>query len=165
MNPLQEKRNNIMKRLMIIVGLLSGLMISAMAEKVDRAFTPDPADFAFILVHHYGGEDQALNQQEVNLVLNFLQAHLPEQTSQTSMTNRMSREVNARNAAIGDMTEERFNLREKHPGEYLAKFMAKYDTNKNGVITRKELTPAMSKLMGVSVNERKWAKRAIAKKK
>lgn len=153
-----------MKRLMIIIGLLLGLMLSAMADKANRTFTKDPAEFAFVLVNHFGGEDNALNQKEVEKMLDLLQANLPERTTMTSMTIRMIREKNARNSARGDMSEERFNLREKHPGEYLDTFIVRYDTNQDGVLSRKELTPAMSKLMGIPLEKKNWAKRAVAKK-
>lgn len=125
---------------------------------------PNAAEFAYRLVTVFGGQDKVLNEIEVLNVVRFLQEHLPETTAPGGLTGRMQSENNFRNTARGDMTEERWALRQCSPEEYVPRFIKKYDLDKDNAISRQELTPAMIKIIGLPSSSRDWGKRAIAKR-
>ena len=100
-----------MKKTIIIISLLIGIASSAIAAK-ETADKPVQVEFATKLVSVFGGQDKALSETELTRVLAFLQESLPEQVAPSSLTARLSREYNVNSAARGDMSDERFALRE-----------------------------------------------------
>ena len=154
-----------MKNAIITISILFGLTASVLAatKTVNNPVTPNPAEFAYKLVVVFGGDDHVLDEAEMTNVLAFLQAHLPEQTTPGRLSDRMNRNNNFGNTPRGDMTEERHALREYNPEEYVGKFIQKYDNNGDSTLTRLELTPAMTKIIGLPSPNKKWGKRAIAK--
>ena len=134
-------------------------------KKENAPVTPDPEEFAVRLVVVFGGEDSVLNEEETTTVLRFLQAHLPEQTGPTGLSNRLSRESNVHNASRNDMTDERHALREYAPEQYVTTFLKKYDRNKDGVLEWHELTKAIAKVTGVPERSKDWKKHTTVDRK
>jgi hypothetical protein len=152
------------KKVLITLSIIFGLAVGGFAadKKVKAPITPNPTEFAHLLVKAYGGDDLALDELEMIKVLVFLKAHLPEQTTPTTMSTRLIREKNVRGAARGDLTEERFALREYPADAYAGKFIEKYDRNGDNILSRMELTDGMANIMGMPKAKKVWKKRIIA---
>ena len=131
----------------IIISLLIATIATALTA-VETVETPVQFEFADKLVSVFGGSDNILSKAETIRVLEFLQADLPEQTSVTAMANRLSRHNNVQNAARGDLTEERFSIREIAPELYVVEFIQKYDVNADKYVTKAELANALEHVIG-----------------
>ncbi len=153
-----------MKNKIIVTCIVFGLagFLSAATRQAKKPFTPNPTEFAHMLVSAFGGEDRVLDELEMIKVLDFLRAHLPENTGPSGLTTRINRENNARNAPIGDMTEERHALREYPAEAYVGRFIDKYDRNGDKALTYVELTDAMANVMGMPRAKKDWKKKVIA---
>lgn len=145
-----------MKNIIITISLVLALTASSLAgsKNKNEPFIPNAAEFAEKLVGHFGGEDEALDQQETIVVLDFLQDHLPEQTGPTNLTSSLSREYNVGNAGRNDITEERHALREYAAEEYVDWFVKKYDIDNDSALTSYELTDAMANVIGLPLNKK-----------
>ena len=150
-----------MKRYVIAACLLLGLSIHVMAAK-EKIEVPAQVQLAALMIQAYAGGDGTLDEMETIGVLKFLQNNLPEETGRTRLSQKMSRENNVRNAARGDMTEEREAIRETDPEQYVEQFIRKYDQNKDSVLNRKELTIAMTNVIGLPSTSGRLSKRSGA---
>jgi len=137
----------IMKKSIIIISLIIGIASSAMAAK-ETVETPLQMEFADKLVTVFGGKDSALSERELVRVLDFLQANLPEKTSPTNMSNRLSRQNNVGNAPRGDLSDERYAIREVAPEQIAKEFITKYDIDKDKYVTKNELALALEDVIG-----------------
>ena len=137
-----------MKKTIIIISLLIGIASSAIAAK-DSADKPVQVEFATKIISVFAGQDKALSEAELTRVLSFLQENLPEQTSPSGMTTRLSREHNASSAARGDMSDERLALREYPVETVVVQILEKYDTDEDSYLTRNELSSVLAKIIGV----------------
>ena len=131
----------------IIISLIIGIASSVMAAKA-TVETPAQIEFADKLVTVFGGKDNVLSEKELVRVLDFLQTNLPESTTPTNMTNRLSRQNIVGNAARGDMTMERHSIREIAPEQFATEFINKYDTNNDKYMTKNELAVALENVIG-----------------
>ncbi len=136
-----------MKKTITIITLIIGLSINAMAAK-DTVDPPLQVEFANKLVDVFGGKDKNLSQAELVRVLQFLQANLPESTQPTNMVNRLSRENNFYNAPRGELTEERYSVRDLEPEMIVGTFLKKYDTDKDAKVNNTELAVALENVIG-----------------
>lgn len=136
-----------MKKIITIIALLSTFAINAIAA-AETVQKPLQAEFADKLVAVFGGKDKSLSEAELVRVLDFLQANLPEKTQPTSMTNLLSRQNNFYNTPRGEMTEERFSVRDLSAKSIAASFIEKYDSNKDLMIDNGELALALENVIG-----------------
>ena len=150
-----------MKRYVIAAFLLLGLTINAMgADK--RVQIPGHVLLADLLIQSYAGQDGKLDKTETVGALKFLHNNLPEKTGHTNMSVMLSRLNNINNTPRGDMTAERNAIREFEPEHYVDEFMAKYDSDRDKVLNRRELINAMVTVIGMPQSSGKVPKKAFA---
>ena len=136
-----------MKRTITIIALITGFTLSTIAA-TNTVETPIQSAFADKLVEVFGGKDKSLSQAELVRVLGFLQANLPESTQPTSLANRLSRENNFYNAPRGELTEERFSVRDRAPELIVSDFIRKFDTDHDLKVDNNELAVALGNVIG-----------------